>query len=529
MGEWMSLDPTAENYYRNSDTYKSLAISGDKAATVVPEYDPTIECRDYPHKITPENMKQTTFKFKAAGDFTNYDKMYFYIWDETNGAQVDNNGQWWTNVDFWGSKSISVSEIDGKAGIYEYSVPIPDDHRVYLIVQAYHSQAYHSYYQTCNIILTNAADGDTLYITGNMLENPVDSTQFTIEAKFEKTEECGPAKVVTSTCKVVGTVLNADPAKMLAQALASYYVDTENWTRENVKAAEAALGLTDDDVKIALYNVEGRTPSEIAAASELLADKNSDTDSDKYTTDSERQSDNYKDSDTVIIKDTETDKSTDLHSDTDIVSKNESDTEKSTDTSSNSDTEADTRSDSDIKENTDTHSDSDVKKDTESDRKNDTDSDRKNDTDSENYTKDQTDSSAKNDSETDTSTESDTDNSTDTVTDNETKVNSDTETDNNTEKSTDNKADVSSDTKTDDQSDSDSDEDNETDSDIDIIYGDVDEDGDLTSNDALSILRASSGMITLNKRKLLAADFDHDGEVTSADAINVLRESTIRL
>ena len=330
VGEWMSLHPYSDNYYRNSSAYKSLGIS-DTTATEVPEYDPNIECRTYPTKITPANMKLTTFKFKASGDFANYNKMYFYIWDDTNKAQLDKNGQWWLNCNLWGSKAIRVSAIDGNANEYEYSVPIPKGHNVYLIVQAYISAV-----QTCNIILTEAANGDTLYITGDLLENPIDPTQKMIEAKFENTEECGPAKVVTSTCKVQGTVLQSDPAEMFARALAAYYTDTTNWTRENVKAAEAALGVTDDEVKIALNSVEGRSAEQISAASVLLEDKELSSDTDKSkSTDTSKDTDKSKSTDTS--KDTDKSKSSDTNKDTDKPKS--SDTSTDTDKSKSTDNE----------------------------------------------------------------------------------------------------------------------------------------------------------------------------------------------
>ena len=61
-----------------------------------------------------------------------------------------------------------------------------------------------------------------------------------------------------------------------------------------------------------------------------------------------------------------------------------------------------------------------------------------------------------------------------------------------------------------------------------VILGDLDGDSSLTANDALIILRASSGLITItSQRQTKAADYDQDGAITSADAIIVLRESTM--
>lgn len=60
----------------------------------------------------------------------------------------------------------------------------------------------------------------------------------------------------------------------------------------------------------------------------------------------------------------------------------------------------------------------------------------------------------------------------------------------------------------------------------DVICGDVDGDGDVTSADALSILRASSGLSTLSAAEVKAADVDGDGDATSSDALQVLRYSS---
>ena len=60
----------------------------------------------------------------------------------------------------------------------------------------------------------------------------------------------------------------------------------------------------------------------------------------------------------------------------------------------------------------------------------------------------------------------------------------------------------------------------------DVICGDVDGDGDVTSADALAILRASSGLSTLTAAQTTAADVDGDGDATSSDALQVLRYSS---
>lgn len=58
-----------------------------------------------------------------------------------------------------------------------------------------------------------------------------------------------------------------------------------------------------------------------------------------------------------------------------------------------------------------------------------------------------------------------------------------------------------------------------------ITPGDVDGDGKVTAADSRLILRASTGLETLNDEQLLAADIDKDGKATAADARIAMRKS----
>ena len=57
-----------------------------------------------------------------------------------------------------------------------------------------------------------------------------------------------------------------------------------------------------------------------------------------------------------------------------------------------------------------------------------------------------------------------------------------------------------------------------------MIFGDVDSDGKITSNDSLLIIRASVGLEKLTDIGMVIADVDCDGKITSADGLFVLRE-----
>ena len=55
--------------------------------------------------------------------------------------------------------------------------------------------------------------------------------------------------------------------------------------------------------------------------------------------------------------------------------------------------------------------------------------------------------------------------------------------------------------------------------------GDIDGDGDITANDALTVLRASVGIAELTPEQFILADVDGDGDITANDALAILRFS----
>ena len=61
--------------------------------------------------------------------------------------------------------------------------------------------------QIYNTIMNGNCIGDTVYVTGNKIENPKDSQKTDTEAAWKNHPECGPQKVITSTSKIVGTAL----------------------------------------------------------------------------------------------------------------------------------------------------------------------------------------------------------------------------------------------------------------------------------------------------------------------------------
>lgn len=65
-------------------------------------------------------------------------------------------------------------------------------------------------WQTYDTTMNANCVGDTIYVTGEEVENPVDSKKTAIVAAWKTNTDCGPKKQVTSIGNVVGTALLAD-------------------------------------------------------------------------------------------------------------------------------------------------------------------------------------------------------------------------------------------------------------------------------------------------------------------------------
>ena len=81
--------------------------------------------------------------------------------------------------------------------------------------------------QSYNAIMSGKCIGDTLYCTGNQLENPEDSEKKANEAKWENNSDCGPEKKITSTGNIIGSAFpeGESDATLLATYLVAYYND----------------------------------------------------------------------------------------------------------------------------------------------------------------------------------------------------------------------------------------------------------------------------------------------------------------
>lgn len=217
-------------------------------------------------EVTVERSGSTgTFKFDS-GDW-NSNNICFYIWDSTDPANVmyaTKNG--WVPDNPWGSKKLRGTKVEGEDGVFEsYEVDLPEGHNIYVIFHDPDTNA-----QTYDCVINSSAFGDTAYMTGNSIENPADSEKTAIEAVFQNTGDCGPAKVITSSGNIVGDVIapNTDRPLTVANFIYTYWGKQEKLsgadivTEDTVNNAISEFGTTADEVWASFQTFDGQEGKE---------------------------------------------------------------------------------------------------------------------------------------------------------------------------------------------------------------------------------------------------------------------------
>ncbi len=158
------------------------------------------------------------FDVNNAG-WKNYKNIYCHIW------RADGTGTWpgWQT-----RKELCTKESDG---LYSYDVTktgngdeiqASGNHNYYCVIFSADTGV-----QIYNTIMNGNCIGDTVYVTGNKIENPKDSQKTDTEAAWKNHPECGPQKVITSTSKIVGTALadGTTDVTLMADYLLDYVSD----------------------------------------------------------------------------------------------------------------------------------------------------------------------------------------------------------------------------------------------------------------------------------------------------------------
>ena len=154
------------------------------------------------------------FDVKKSG-WNNVKTVFCHIW------KADGSGDW----PAWQSKKEKC-KYDSSTGIATYDLSMTgntiskSDGRVYCVIFSANTGM-----QSYNAIMSGKCIGDTLYCTGNQLENPEDSEKKANEAKWENNSDCGPEKKITSTGNIIGSAFpeGESDATLLATYLVAYY------------------------------------------------------------------------------------------------------------------------------------------------------------------------------------------------------------------------------------------------------------------------------------------------------------------
>ncbi len=248
---------------------KAIEEFGTTADAVWEKYLTYSENEKYNEAEAKKVIKDIGTFFFDSGDW-NSESVCFYIWDGTTGENATKDG--WVKDSTWAkSAQIGGTPVEGKAGVFEsYEIDLTgrDSHDVYVI---FHDKG--NDIQTCDCLFNSTAFGLTASLTGNELENPVDSNKTTIEVAFDGGTDLGPAKVITSTGKIQGTVItaNTDRADKVASFVLNYLGatnadGTDVVTKEVVKKAIEEFGTTADDVwaKYQTYSADEKYNAEEA-------------------------------------------------------------------------------------------------------------------------------------------------------------------------------------------------------------------------------------------------------------------------
>ena len=221
VGEWYFYYGNGEyGIYptREESAYENvlLKLNSESEATVPSVTEPV-----------PANPKVPTytngkiyFDVKKSGWNLNTNKVFYcHIW------KADGNGLWTE----WQTRSEQCS-FDKETGIATYDLSKTgntikeSDGRIYCVIFSSNTGM-----QTYNTVMSGACIGDTMYCTGEQIENPEDSEKKANVAVWENNPDCGPKRLISSTGNIVGTAYcdNESDESLLAEFLINYSYDTD--------------------------------------------------------------------------------------------------------------------------------------------------------------------------------------------------------------------------------------------------------------------------------------------------------------
>ncbi len=249
-------------------------------------------------EVEVEKSGDTTGKIRFnMGDWNHDDFICFYIWAKNGDETRHLSKEGWESDDNWGRKKLYGTPVEGEDGIVEsYDIEFWDGWDYYVIFHDVTTGA-----QTYDCVFNANAIGQTAYMTGNTIENPVDSEKTAIEADFDGVDGCGAYLQITSTGNIVG---HASASQDDGTTIVAKYVfdkmgtkdksGEECCTEDKVANAISTFGTTADNVWAKFQELDGHEDKD-AEAKKLIKpteDTTSDTSSADNTSSSSNTSSN---------------------------------------------------------------------------------------------------------------------------------------------------------------------------------------------------------------------------------------------
>lgn len=196
----------------------AFAASAAEAEDAVAANDESAVAADDSSAVAAGDDTKIYFDVKSAG-WKNFTTIYCHIW------RADGTGKWpsWqTKKEVCKKENDDLYYYDIKKTGNAEEIQNAGSKNLYCVIFSADTGS-----QIYNTIMNGNCIGDTVYVTGNKIENPKDSNKTDTEAAWKNHPECGPQKVITSTSKIVGSALadGTTDVTLLADYLIDYVSD----------------------------------------------------------------------------------------------------------------------------------------------------------------------------------------------------------------------------------------------------------------------------------------------------------------
>ncbi len=196
-------------------------VAAEESAAVSADNSSEVGADSASEEVAEGNVVKFDVK-KSGWNLDTTKKVYCHIW-KADGTKTSEGKAW----PAWQAKA-ELCKLDKSTGIATYDLANADpgisksDGKIYCVIFSANTGM-----QTYNTIMSGACIGDTLYCSGEQIENPEDDAKKAAVAVWENNKDCGPERKITSTGNIVGSAFpdGESDVTLLANYLMQYYDD----------------------------------------------------------------------------------------------------------------------------------------------------------------------------------------------------------------------------------------------------------------------------------------------------------------